>query len=183
LYFISPRFIHVQFSHEFTSLFPSFRRESRHDSSFSSVWLCVRPHDIARKRLRKLFPAAKTKHATTEEMFGAVFTIWSVSYQIISMLRKQSRRLVLPRSYCNKSTVRDYCVLQSSYMSCVSAVSWFNQFSAQRHEIADSDWHDIGHNGSKMLETLSNTSLESLLRARTSTSFPRTISKHIHPFK
>jgi hypothetical protein len=68
-------------------LFPSFRRERRHMRSASPLHsLCAGLHDTGRERLGKLFPAARTKHATVEEMFGAVFAIQSVSYQTISML-------------------------------------------------------------------------------------------------
>jgi hypothetical protein len=117
-------FLHVQLSWELIILFPSFCRERRHMSSASSLHsLCAGSHDTGRERLGMLFLAARIKHATVEEMFGAVFAIRSVSYQTISMLWMQSRRLDLPRSSCNKSSLRDFrtCPVYLLYLGLIGS--------------------------------------------------------------
>jgi hypothetical protein len=44
--------------------------------------VCV-PSNVARQRLGKRFPAVKNTHEIIEELLGAVFSVRSVSYQIL----------------------------------------------------------------------------------------------------
>jgi hypothetical protein len=59
-----------------------------------SVCLCLYPLIIARQRIGKHVPAAKNTHVTIENLS-------LVSLYVVCILTKESRRLVLPRTYCS----------------------------------------------------------------------------------
>jgi hypothetical protein len=40
---------------------------------------------VTRQRLGKHFPAATNTHATVEELLDAVFSMWSLSFQVLNM--------------------------------------------------------------------------------------------------
>jgi hypothetical protein len=56
---------------------------------------------VARHRLGKDFSSAKNTRAAIYEMCGAMFSLRSVSFQILVCSGKNSRRLVLLRTSCN----------------------------------------------------------------------------------
>jgi hypothetical protein len=53
----------------------------------------VFPSPVARQRLYKEIPAATNAYTAVEELLDAVFSMWSKSYHVFSML-------VLPRTSC-----------------------------------------------------------------------------------
>jgi hypothetical protein len=54
-----------------------------------SVWLCF-TLIVVRQRLGKHAPAATITHTTIEELLDAVFSLRSVSYQILNMATASS---------------------------------------------------------------------------------------------
>jgi hypothetical protein len=48
---------------------------------------------VTRQQLRKLVPAAANIHGTTEEQFDEVFSMRSVSYEILNMQRQKGMPL------------------------------------------------------------------------------------------
>jgi hypothetical protein len=62
--------------------------------------LCMSLNPVARQWHGKLVPVALNTHTAIEELLDIVFSMWSMSYQIpvISMLQKESRPLILPRT-------------------------------------------------------------------------------------
>lgn len=57
---------------------------------------------VARQLLREHVLAGTNTYATVEEQLDVVFCMWPVSYQIVNMWWKESRWLVLLRTYCLK---------------------------------------------------------------------------------
>jgi hypothetical protein len=51
----------------------------------SHCCLCVPPNLVARQLLSKHIPVATDAHPTIEELLDAVFSMWSVLYQIFRM--------------------------------------------------------------------------------------------------
>jgi hypothetical protein len=60
--------------------------------------VCV-PPNFARQRLSK-HVVATTNTYSIEELLDLMFSLWSVSYEILNMQWKHSRQLFLPRTYC-----------------------------------------------------------------------------------
>jgi hypothetical protein len=51
----------------------------------SPWYLCVSVPNVTRQRLGNIVPVARNTHETTEELLDAVFSMRSVSYQILCM--------------------------------------------------------------------------------------------------
>jgi hypothetical protein len=104
------------YSNIYTEHFPSpllgllsvFCRNKRR--RMRSPFVCVSPN-IAREQLGVRVPMPllgngsvntfQRQHVTLEELFDAVFSVLSISYQIFSMQGKKGRKLVFfPRTYC-----------------------------------------------------------------------------------
>jgi hypothetical protein len=87
--------------------------------------VCASPYlpTAVRRRLGKHLPAATNTHIRTE-LTDVVFSVRSVSYQILNMQWKESRRLVLPRASCVMLIPSFF----RSYLACFSSVLLFRVF-------------------------------------------------------